>query len=583
MNFFQQFVFNRAGVARTGEPVNLPQGGQHVPSRGDVLPQEAQHVLGVEDVRVPGFCRTQGTHLFYTRRLCQTVHTSNDIRSDGLLNHISNIFGPPQPVQGQHVPGSVQPGVELAQEAFPTGPQVPVTQPCLGSQVSQRGDPVRDVPALVPQQGQPLLRDQGVRGAQPQDSVRARQDSVFRSLLVKTPHPGFVKVTTASDWFASTSHVKGSVAASKTSTPASLPASSSSTTCSGVSSSNLVGAVSQDQGESVASCSVDSRNKIINDLVHDSLSQGTRKLYQLHYQLFKNFGQISGINVSDFNFDFNFVCQYLLMRFQESHSISSVKTSRSMITFYWKLNSSLPCPTESPFVSMFIKGLCKRFQKAPNKSYPISFEEISKIFDTVVGDSSLEDLSLVTLRFLAFIITSYASFARYEEVVDLKISNIVREDHGFVLTFTKGKTYAIGESNIGIVSNLPGLKYNPSDIFSLYLDKVAYTHATSDSSSDYLFPSLRSVGGVTSTLDKPASYQTFLKAFKIAVKSANIPVGLSKVGLHSLRRGGVTHAVRAGAPHDVVQKCMRVKSASMVAYYASLTGKELHSAAKLAF
>jgi hypothetical protein len=71
MNFFQQFVFNRAGVARTGEPVNLPQGGQHVPSRGDVLPQEAQHVLGVEDVRVPGFCRTQGTHLFYTRRLCQ--------------------------------------------------------------------------------------------------------------------------------------------------------------------------------------------------------------------------------------------------------------------------------------------------------------------------------------------------------------------------------------------------------------------------------------------------------------------------------------------------------------------------------
>ena len=63
MNFFQQFVFNRAGVARTGEPVNLPQGGQHVPSRGDVLPQEAQHVLGVEDVRVPGFCRTQGTHL----------------------------------------------------------------------------------------------------------------------------------------------------------------------------------------------------------------------------------------------------------------------------------------------------------------------------------------------------------------------------------------------------------------------------------------------------------------------------------------------------------------------------------------
>ncbi len=200
-----------------------------------------------------------------------------------------------------------------------------------------------------------------------------------------------------------------------------------------------------------------------------------------------------------------------------------------------------------------------------------------------MGDSPLDSLPLVTLRFLAFIVTSYASFARYEEVVDLKVANVVREDHGFVLTFTKGKTYSIGESNIGIVSNLPGLKFNPSEIFSIYLDKIAFLHSTSDSSSDFLFPSLRTVGGVTSTLDKPASYQTFLKAFKLAVKSANIQVGLSKVGLHSLRRGGVTHAIRAGAPHETVQKCMRVKTLGMVAYYATLTGKELHSAAKLAF
>jgi len=226
--------------------------------------------------------------------------------------------------------------VEVAQEVLPDDPLVTVTQPSLGTQVSQLGAPVRDVPALVPPQGQPVLRAQGARGVQIQESVCARQDSVFRNFLVKKPHPGFVKTTTASDWFSSASHVKVSVAASTTSSPASLSASSSSTMCSGVSSMNLVGDVSQDQGESLSSRSVDSRNKIISDLVHDSLSQGTRKLYKLHFQLFKNFGQMSGINVSDFNFDFNFVCQYLLMRFQESHSISSVKTSRSIIGFYWK-------------------------------------------------------------------------------------------------------------------------------------------------------------------------------------------------------------------------------------------------------
>ena len=45
------------------------------------------------------------------------------------------------------------------------------------------------------------------------------------------------------------------------------------------------------------------------------------------------------------------------------------------------------------------------------------------------------------------------------------------------------------------------------------------------------------------------SYNVLLKQFKLAVVEAKVDVGLSKVGLHCMRRGGVTHAVRAGAPH----------------------------------
>ena len=48
-------------------------------------------------------------------------------------------------------------------------------------------------------------------------------------------------------------------------------------------------------------------------------------------------------------------------------------------------------------------------------------------------------------------------------------------------------------------------------------------------------------------------------------------------------RDGVPLAVRAGAPHSVVQKCMRVRSQEMVGFYATLSSKELSSAAKLAF
>ena len=67
------------------------------------------------------------------------------------------------------------------------------------------------------------------------------------------------------------------------------------------------------------------------------------------------------------------------------------------------------------------------------------------------------------------------------------------------------------------------------------------------------------------------------------MQECKIQVGLSKVGLHSLRRGGVTYAVQEGAPHSVVAKCMRVKSEAMVGYYATLTSKELRSASNLAF
>ena len=150
------------------------------------------------------------------------------------------------------------------------------------------------------------------------------------------------------------------------------------------------------------------------------------------------------------------------------------------------------------------------------------------------------------MRFICFILTLYSSFGRYEEVSQLKLSDVNREEAGFILTFNKGKSYQFGENNIGVVSNLPGLVFNPSRVLSLYIDKVFFLHANSDSPSDFLFPACRYSGHVEHSLDKPVSYDVILKQFKLSVSEAKVEVGLSKVGLHCKRRGGVTHAVRAG-------------------------------------
>ena len=134
-----------------------------------------------------------------------------------------------------------------------------------------------------------------------------------------------------------------------------------------------------------------------------------------------------------------------------------------------------------------------------------------------------------------------------------------------------------------MVSNLDKLIFNPAHIFSIYLDRVAYLHANANHSSDILFPSCRVFAGSESSLNKPVSYSNMRTQFQSAVSACKVEVGLNKVGLHCLRRGGVTHAVRAGADHDTVQKAMCVKSRSIIGYYATLKSDDLSKVSKLAF
>ena len=123
----------------------------------------------------------------------------------------------------------------------------------------------------------------------------------------------------------------------------------------------------------------------------------------------------------------------MIYRLQRTASLSSVLSARSAISFYWKINSSHECPTDSKFVSLFLKGVERKFKKIPKKAYPISYNELQQIFDFIVGDSDLESLPFVELRFITYLLTSYSSFARYEELAELKTEDVYREEEGFVL------------------------------------------------------------------------------------------------------------------------------------------------------
>ena len=93
------------------------------------------------------------------------------------------------------------------------------------------------------------------------------------------------------------------------------------------------------------------------------------------------------------------------------------------------------------------------------KAFTISFSYFCENFKQTLGDSTLESLSFVNLRFITFILTFY------EEVSILKISYVQKEGPWFIFNFFKGKRYQYGESHLGVVSKLVRVIVQPCKVF----------------------------------------------------------------------------------------------------------------------
>ena len=81
------------------------------------------------------------------------------------------------------------------------------------------------------------------------------------------------------------------------------------------------------QGESVSVFDLRARSKhLIQSLAWNSVSEGTQRIYKLNWNLF----------VEMLDWDFSFVCEFLLFRIQISGSLYSVLAARSALNFFWK-------------------------------------------------------------------------------------------------------------------------------------------------------------------------------------------------------------------------------------------------------
>ena len=65
-------------------------------------------------------------------------------------------------------------------------------------------------------------------------------------------------------------------------------------------------------------------SNLVKNFVYDSVAPGTLKVYDANWQLFKSYGKLSGIDVEKYDFDFLFICNFMIYRLQRTSSLSSV-------------------------------------------------------------------------------------------------------------------------------------------------------------------------------------------------------------------------------------------------------------------
>ena len=224
-------------------------------------------------------------------------------------------------------------------------------------------------------------------------------------------------------------------------------------------------------------------------------------------------------------------------------------------------------PTDSPEVGLALRGIKRRFFKPVQKKSPLKPADFLKLLEHSTLGGDFGGVWLCQLRLAAQLSIMYLTFSRYEEVAALRIKQVSKEGHNLLVLYEKGKTYQMGEARLAVMAGRPDTALDPVKVVLAYIDRLSKTPGNK---KGLLFPALHSSAKGDRALDKPASYKAVLSQFKVAVVEAGVTTDPSTFGLHSMRRGGVTAAVNAGASDHAVSKQMRVAGVETVRRYATL-------------
>ena len=188
--------------------------------------------------------------------------------------------------------------------------------------------------------------------------------------------------------------------------------------------------------------------KLIPNLLAVSRAPSTLKGYHAHFQKWKawaaRFPEVIFFPALELH-----VALYLISLIQSGYSFTTISLAYYSISFFHK-SCAVPNPFDSSFVKAVLEG-CKRFSAksvSTTKRLPILPEHLHALVDKFTGsDAGLSDIGDV-----CFCLVVFAGFLRFNELCNIKWSDIVFKDTYFALYIPRSKTDQYGSGATRVVA-----------------------------------------------------------------------------------------------------------------------------------
>lgn len=244
---------------------------------------------------------------------------------------------------------------------------------------------------------------------------------------------------------------------------------------------------------------------------------------------------------------------FILSRIQLDERYSSVRAVYYAVKFIHTFGG-LADPTDHLLVKNIFEAAHRLCKNDINKKEPLEVSHIALLYSYLVEKNS----SLTNLRTAVIILVGFAGFLRFEEVINIRRSDVVFMREYMKIFLEKSKTDIYREGRWVLISSTD-TKYCPVKNLALYFHRTGIQDIDSN---EFIFR------GITHfkkqkidrlrVANKPISYSRTRECFLQAVVKVGLPRKI--FGLHSLRAGGATAAANAGIPDRLFKRHGRWRS-----------------------